>query len=485
MKKQHWMIGIVITLVLGLFFYIFLQKRKDAPLPVIRETLCPSFDASDTTQLVHHADTYFIGKILEEKETVQYEDGPYTVYEVEVIETFKGKAKKGSSLLVEVFGGVSADGKNIILNGEGNLPEKNKFYVFALERRELGSLVATYPESIEELPITDERELTTELLDKYKKHVQIQKPMVMDLDIIAENALDQIIRETERRFGSIYTFDKYSYGYDLKKIDGVDYLLMEVSTDMTLMQPVEESPYVQGMRNELERVMSQEKKEELSKEVDAYVEEMSPYYMQPNRMTFPYAVKVPTSSKKKLDIYSWNEDSDQPIGMPIADLPSAPGYGEAYVDGRNAIYRKTEEQRQDTREFKALLLGIEGKDLHLQEIVFLRWGLDADGEEIAKRDLRKEHFPSYVYSEYPTDNIHVVKVTEKTKYRFYDMNLQFTQGSPDRRYVTHSFDEFQSFMKDRLEETMEPTSKPRTPIFHIILNREGTEVLFIDEEFVN
>ncbi len=122
------------------------QILKEQKLPVIE--VFPSYvvDMNNLSEVVGDADYVFVAQV-EEYVTSFYdtdiEEDVETVYKVKVLENIKGVLEDKESIQVRKAGGVSKNGKNLVIFRNDLLPKCGKKYIFSAYGQPDGSLLCT------------------------------------------------------------------------------------------------------------------------------------------------------------------------------------------------------------------------------------------------------------------------------------------------------------------------------------------------------
>lgn len=115
-------------------------------------------------ELIGFSDYYFVAEIKEIEDThyrhevtIETEDGfktvgqPYTNYEVLVTDNIKGELPTAQPISVTKAGGVSENGRSIILYEDDSLLEVGKKYIITATAQPDGTLLVSGPNSSEEI----------------------------------------------------------------------------------------------------------------------------------------------------------------------------------------------------------------------------------------------------------------------------------------------------------------------------------------------
>lgn len=145
MNFKKMLFGVVATCFLGIAsFTIFTSFNKNDKEPTVNQLHANySINVEDKAIAVGDADYVFVAEVLEKIQTeyrhpvtLETENGgskvvkdPYTIYSVQVINNIKGNLKTTEPIEIIKSGGLSEDGKNILIYENDNLPVENNFYI--------------------------------------------------------------------------------------------------------------------------------------------------------------------------------------------------------------------------------------------------------------------------------------------------------------------------------------------------------------------
>lgn len=87
-------------------------------------------DVNSKSEMIGIADYVFVAKVNDFVETKYLYSSPISVYSVTVVENIKGNLKKNEPIELYKDGGVTEDGKMIMLYENDFLPEKDNYYIF-------------------------------------------------------------------------------------------------------------------------------------------------------------------------------------------------------------------------------------------------------------------------------------------------------------------------------------------------------------------
>lgn len=154
-KKKFVIVAMICILalmaVLGIYFGVI---KKNNPLKLDPISYSYVIDIDNPREVAGHVDFVFVGRVEKQKDVVyedvfdrETEDGiqstgiPYTNYDITVLENIKGDLKINETIPILKEGGVSMDGKRLIL-GEGDfMPKEGEVCVFFISVQEDGTLL--------------------------------------------------------------------------------------------------------------------------------------------------------------------------------------------------------------------------------------------------------------------------------------------------------------------------------------------------------
>jgi len=131
---------IALTLMITTGFILFYEQEPE----VIYSSGISVINEENIHEVIGLADYVFIAQVV--KKGNSYEEFtayPITDYDLKVLKNLKGKLKKNESIDVIKDGGISADGKYLILNEGDFLPEEGECYLFMGAAQEDGRLLIT------------------------------------------------------------------------------------------------------------------------------------------------------------------------------------------------------------------------------------------------------------------------------------------------------------------------------------------------------
>lgn len=116
-----------------------------------------AFDIFDLKKYIGFVDYVFVGRVdklvgTSYRDVIYVDDGrisaiPYTNYMVTVTQNIKGNLQTGKSIPLAKLGGVSYDGKSLVMASEESLPREEKYYIFSGYADENGELYIVDPGS--------------------------------------------------------------------------------------------------------------------------------------------------------------------------------------------------------------------------------------------------------------------------------------------------------------------------------------------------
>lgn len=142
---------LALTAALGIYFGVI---KKNDSLTLDPVSYSYVIDIENPSEVAGHVDLVFVGRVEKQKDVVyenvfdrETENGtkaagtPYTNYDIIVLENLKGNLKKNETIPVLKEGGVSMDGKHLIL-GEGDfMPQEGDVCVFFISVQADGTLL--------------------------------------------------------------------------------------------------------------------------------------------------------------------------------------------------------------------------------------------------------------------------------------------------------------------------------------------------------
>ena len=177
-KRKVALLAVVLCLALvlsGLCTFAALTSHGTAtpatiPTTYLKCTYAINYD--DLNQVVGDADYVFTGTVQQKLDT-EYENSsmknfPYTSFQVTVRENIKGELVTSSPIVLRKAGGLSKDGKEVILYDEDTMPEVGETYVFFAYAQSDGSLLVAGPVSNVK---TTTGSNNTEIKDAYQNQV--------------------------------------------------------------------------------------------------------------------------------------------------------------------------------------------------------------------------------------------------------------------------------------------------------------------------
>lgn len=154
-KKMFVMLTMIcvlaLTAALGIYFGFI---KNNTSLKLVPVSYSYVIDIDNPSEISGHVDLVFVGRVEKQKDVVyenifdrETENGtkttgtPYTNYDITVLENLKGNLKSNETVPILKEGGVSMDGKHLIL-GEGDfMPKKGDVCVFFISVQEDGTLL--------------------------------------------------------------------------------------------------------------------------------------------------------------------------------------------------------------------------------------------------------------------------------------------------------------------------------------------------------
>ena len=151
-KKKAFIIAMACVLVCAAAAGIYFGKMKH---PSPSNTLAEyAIDINNPSAVAGHVDYVFIGRVMKQNET-QYENistreteegsetvgKPYTSYDIAVLKNIKGNLKTNETISFRKEGGISMDGKYLILQEGDFLPEAGDVCIFYVSAQKDGSLL--------------------------------------------------------------------------------------------------------------------------------------------------------------------------------------------------------------------------------------------------------------------------------------------------------------------------------------------------------
>lgn len=115
----------------------------------------------------------------------------------------------------------------------------------------------------------------------------------------AEEIADKLVMHMQKKYEGVYELHNFAVTFCNEAMkDGLLSLDIEVSADMTLMERPKDSPYAAGMREEIDHMKDSQKKKMAEKAYRDYLQEVTPYYMQPEETGFSYQVHLSAADAK-------------------------------------------------------------------------------------------------------------------------------------------------------------------------------------------
>lgn len=166
-RKTTKLVAIFSLCALCLGGYAVSQNSSGVPttenLPVEHLHADFAIDVNNPYEVVGFADYYFIATVDEvvgtsyrNEVTLETEDGgerkvstPYTEYSVDVLRNIKGELPEDEPILLTKVGGVSKDGKSVVVYEEDMMLEPGKTYVMTACVQQDGTLLVSGPNSCE------------------------------------------------------------------------------------------------------------------------------------------------------------------------------------------------------------------------------------------------------------------------------------------------------------------------------------------------
>ena len=187
MKKKFIIIISTICFVCLLAMGLVFTKDSSTANPTIsRISADVSIDPSDKKKVVGFADHVFVAKVIDEngpiykhktKSAIRSYSIPYTSYSVKTLKTIKGNLKKDKIFDMNKFGGLTEDGKKILLFDDDELLKKDSYYLIIASTQPDGSILASGPLTSIKLNITSEKDIESNKV--YKEYFEAKNNEVI------------------------------------------------------------------------------------------------------------------------------------------------------------------------------------------------------------------------------------------------------------------------------------------------------------------
>lgn len=99
-----------------------------------------AIDVNDMDEMAGFSDYVFVGYVSSQART-EYLSIPYTVYNIKILDNLKGTLSTDNEIEIFKSGGISEDGKSVIIYENDIMPEVGKMYVFFACGQPDGSLL--------------------------------------------------------------------------------------------------------------------------------------------------------------------------------------------------------------------------------------------------------------------------------------------------------------------------------------------------------
>lgn len=159
-----------VSLVLVVVLFFVASNKKDnvevSNLQVITQSSDSVINPENPKEIVGFSDYYFIGRVEEVVNTeyrnvvtIETEDGdkevadPYTHYKISVIKNIKGELPLDKDIQLTKSGGMLKDESAVVLYEDDILPEEGKVYVIAANIQKDGEILASGPNTVQEVNI--------------------------------------------------------------------------------------------------------------------------------------------------------------------------------------------------------------------------------------------------------------------------------------------------------------------------------------------
>lgn len=140
------MIKIAIFIICGFAILLFLYSVNQSPKTFDTSGISV-INANILEERIGLADYVFIGYVDSKGDSFEKFKGmPLTSYNITVVENIKGNIKKNSSLDMLKDGGVTDDGKYLIINENDFMPETGEYYLFIAAGQSDGNILITSQE---------------------------------------------------------------------------------------------------------------------------------------------------------------------------------------------------------------------------------------------------------------------------------------------------------------------------------------------------
>jgi hypothetical protein len=146
---------------------------------VIYSTGISVINENNINEVIGLADYVFIAQVLKKgKSYEEYTAYPVTKYNLKVLENLKGTLKIKQSIDVIKDGGVTADGKYLILNEGDFMPKEGGYYIFMGAAQSNGSLFITSQTELKNISSKSDISLSNEveeLKEAVKNEVEFER----------------------------------------------------------------------------------------------------------------------------------------------------------------------------------------------------------------------------------------------------------------------------------------------------------------------
>lgn len=281
---------------------------------------------------------------------------------------------------------------------------------------------------------------------------------------------EPIIRQILDGYQSFYRLENFETSTFEFEVDGVPYLGIDVSVDMTLTCHPKELPYFKGMEMAMENgglgiTDRLEARRQMEKRAEEIIEEC---YLVTDRSTFKYAIKKEDLNPKelsKLSAYYCRVDASAPI-LYRADSTNTPedkkmemfnsGYNmvlqkiktadviRANVNydrlvarnwaQNNAFFAKTTKQT-------GMILELEKDQIKIEKAIYLLSFYEEDKKELDRMGLSPEDYPSGQYFERLGETM-ILKVSSSAQITIFDTSQKYMQVENEREYTFKNYADF-------------------------------------------
>lgn len=153
---------------------------------------------------------------------------------------------------------------------------------------------------------------------------------------------DSVIENITESHAGVYTYDSFDVTlYNEHQEDGNIIVDVDVLAERVLIRDPQDSPYVQGMKEEIQALNTQEEKEDAMIALDAFLQQANQCYNVPVTIAYCYRISIPDVATVNADAteYSFFHRVDVDDGAILTEMDRDETFVEAYDadDGKEYI----------------------------------------------------------------------------------------------------------------------------------------------------